>query len=87
MGTLMDLTDVIFRELDRLESADEDTLQDEIARAKEVGSLVGKANDVSRTIIQATQVANQTAEHVVIPRGLLGGVDVPTCAEKREAVE
>lgn len=86
MGNLMELNEIIFRELDRLESAEGDELEAEISRAKEVGALAGKVNDVSRTIIQAAQVGAAAAEQVRIPRQLLGS-DAPTVGEMQAALE
>lgn len=88
MAGLMDLNDRLFRELDRLENAEGDDLESEIARARAIGDMAGHVISNARTVIQAAQVQQQamddTAARVVMPKLLMDSV--PTCAEKEASV-
>ena len=88
MAGLMELNDRLFRELDRLESAEGDDLENEIARAKAIGDMAGHVISNARTVIQAAQVQQQamddTAARVVVPKLLMDSV--PTCAEREASV-
>ncbi|ACV22602.1 Uncharacterised protein [Slackia heliotrinireducens] len=73
MGTL---NDALFRELERLESAEGDGLQREVERAKAVADLAGKVIDNARTSLQAVRLQREAedgvAASVSVPRFLMG---------------
>ena len=72
MGNLMDLNDRLFRELDRLESADGDELEAEIERAKTISQMAGRVIDNASMVIRAAEMQAVTmddvATRVAVPR-------------------
>lgn len=80
MSNLMDLNDRLFRELDRLESAEGEELDAEIERAKTISGMAGRVIDNARTVMQAAQMQAATmddvAMQVAVPRMLIGAAEV-----------
>lgn len=72
-NTLMDLSDTLFEQLERLNEADTDALESEVQRARAMcgvaGTIIENANTVMGVIKYKQSVTN-TAE---VPRMLTGG--------------
>lgn len=89
MGTLMDLNDRIFRELDRLEAVDmhdKEGREAEIKRAKAISGMVGRAIENANTAMRAAQMAetamDDLAVKVAVPKMLLGEARVTMTVEE-----
>lgn len=80
MSNLLQLNDRLFRELDRLEAAEGDELDDEIERAMAIGQMSRTIIDNANTMMRAVQLKQQAsmdvAECVAVPRMLLGEGEV-----------
>lgn len=88
MGTLMDLNDRIFRELDRLEEVDMDDKEArdaEIERARAISGMVGRAIENANTAMRAAQMTagamDDLAVQVAVPRMLLGTAETKVTVE------
>ena len=85
MGNLMDLNDRLFRELDRLESAEGDELAEEIERAKTISQMAGRVIDNASMVIRAAEMQAVTmddvATRVAVPRMLIGEATVSARVE------
>lgn len=91
MANLMDLNDRIFRELDRLEQvdmSDAEARDAEIDRARAIGTMVGRAIENARTVMQAAQMTADTmddlAVRVAVPRMLIGEAQTRVTVEEEE---
>lgn len=76
MASLIDINERLFRELDRLEEAEGDALEDEIARAKAIKDLCQQAISTANTMLRAVELQNnaigETAASVRVPKELIG---------------
>ena len=86
MSNLFQLNDRLFREMDRLESAEGEALDQEIERARAIAQMAGKVIDNANTAMKAVQMQQQAmgnvAECVAVPRMLLGEGDVDAEVER-----
>ncbi len=76
VSNLLQLNDRLFRELDRLEAAEGDELDDEIERARAIGQMSRTIIDNANTMMRAVQLKQQAsmdvAEAIAVPTMLLG---------------
>lgn len=89
MASLFDLNDRIFRELGRLEAMDmddEEARDAEIARAKVIGNMAGRAIELAKTAMMAAQMTSDAmddlAVQTAVPRLLIGEADVKVSVER-----
>lgn len=69
------VNEVLFRQLDRLESVDRTdakAMQAEIARSKAVQQVAGKVIENGRLVLDVVKAGVAAGEAVKLPKGLLG---------------
>nr|DAL22887.1 MAG TPA_asm: hypothetical protein [Caudoviricetes sp.] len=69
------VNEVLFRQLDRLESVDRTdakAMQAEIARSKAVQQVAGKVIENGRLVLDVAKAGVAAGEAVKLPKGLLG---------------
>ena len=69
------VNEVLFRQLDRLESVDREdaeSMQAEIARSKAVQQVAGKVIENGRLVLDVAKAGVAAGEAVKLPKGLLG---------------
>ena len=69
------VNEVLFRQLDRLESVDRSdakAMQAEIARSKAVQQVAGKVIETGRLVLDVAKAGVAAGEAVKLPKGLLG---------------
>ena len=69
------VNEVLFRQLDRLESVDRtdaEAMQAEIARSKAVQQVAGKVIENGRLVLDVAKAGVAAGEAVKLPKGLLG---------------
>ena len=69
------VNEVLFRQLDRLESVDRTdakAMQTEIARSKAVQQVAGKVIENGRLVLDVAKAGVAAGEAVKLPKGLLG---------------
>lgn len=69
------VNEVLFRQLDRLESVDRTdakAMQAEIARSKAVQQVAGKVIENGRLVLDVAKAGAAAGEAVKLPKGLLG---------------
>lgn len=69
------VNEVLFRQLDRLESVDrtdDKAMQAEIARSKAVQQVAGKVIENGRLVLDVAKAGVAAGEAVKLPKGLLG---------------
>ena len=69
------VSEVLFRQLDRLESVDRTdakAMQAEIARSKAVQQVAGKVIENGRLVLDVAKAGVSAGEAVKLPKGLLG---------------
>jgi len=69
------VNEVLFRQLDRLESVDRSdakAMQAEIARSKAVQQVAGKVIENGRLVLDVAKAGVAAGEAVKLPKGLLG---------------
>ena len=69
------VNEVLFRQLDRLESGDRPdakAMQAEIARSKAVQQVAGKVIENGRLVLDVAKAGVAAGEAVKLPKGLLG---------------
>lgn len=69
------VNEVLFRQLDRLESVDRTdakAMQAEIARSKAVQQVTGKVIENGRLVLDVAKAGVAAGEAVKLPKGLLG---------------
>lgn len=72
-SNLMTLNEALFRELERIESAEGEQLEIETRRADTICDLAGSIIANGRLVLAASQASLTTAETVAVPKMLLGG--------------
>lgn len=74
--SLIDLNERLFRELDRLDSVDNndvDALEHEIERAHAIKGIAAEIINNASVCVKAVQASMDIGEAVHIPKGLLNG--------------
>lgn len=69
------VNEILFRQLDRLESVDRSdakAMQAEIARSKAVQQVAGKVIENGRLVLDVAKAGVAAGEAVKLPKGLLG---------------
>ena len=72
-SNLMTLNEALFRELERIESAEGEQLEHETKRADTICDLAVSIIANGRLVLAASQASLTTAETVAVPKMLLGG--------------
>ncbi len=72
-NTLMDLSDTLFEQLERLNEADADSLESEVQRSRAMCGVAGTIIENANTVMDVIRYRQSVANPTEVPRMLTGG--------------
>ena len=72
-NTLMDLSDTLFEQLERLNEADADVIESEVQRARAMCGVADTIIENANTVMSVVKYKQSVANTAEVPRMLTGG--------------